>query len=212
MARTSQRHTSWHAATSIPLRFFGKHICRHPNGDITVSLERSYYYSILKHMDLDDNSNPTSTPSLRRPPAQQDSPLDPERHRIYRNNFWNAHLGISDASRPPARSERPRSTSVHPCTQQVREELVRQEGPALLDRLHERPPAQLAGDLLEALTRLSLRHLGRKPTRSIHSKAVSELWRWRADLEDTLRYQQFRNLPGPTRRQPNTAGQLPWTW
>ena len=69
-----------------PLRFWGKRISRHPNGDITVSLERSYiyYYSMLKNMDLDDNSNPTSTPSLRRPPAQQDSPLDPDRHHIYR--------------------------------------------------------------------------------------------------------------------------------
>ena len=31
-------------------------------------------------MSLDDNSNATSTPSLRRPPAQQDSHLDPDRH------------------------------------------------------------------------------------------------------------------------------------
>ena len=36
-------------------------------------------------MDLDaDNINPVSAPSLRRPPVQQDTPLDPERHRIYR--------------------------------------------------------------------------------------------------------------------------------
>ena len=35
-------------------------------------------------MDLDDNSNPTSTPSLRRPPAQRDVQLDPDRHHIYR--------------------------------------------------------------------------------------------------------------------------------
>ena len=67
-----------------PLRFSGKRICRHPNGDITVSLERSYYCNVLKNMDLDDNSNPTSTPSLRRPPAQQDSQLDPDRHHICR--------------------------------------------------------------------------------------------------------------------------------
>ena len=33
---------------------------------------------------LDNNSNPTSTPSLRRPPAQQDSHLDPDRHNVYR--------------------------------------------------------------------------------------------------------------------------------
>ena len=71
-------------ATQQPLRFLGKRICKHPNGDIMVSLERSYNYSMLKNMDLDDNINPTSTPSLRRPPAQQDTPLDPDRHHIYR--------------------------------------------------------------------------------------------------------------------------------
>ena len=67
-----------------PLRFLGKRICRHPNGDITVSVERSYYYSMLKHMGLDDNINPTSTPSLRRPPVPQNTSLDPDRHHIYR--------------------------------------------------------------------------------------------------------------------------------
>ena len=35
-------------------------------------------------MNLDNSSNPTSTPSLRRSPAQQDSHLDSERHHIYR--------------------------------------------------------------------------------------------------------------------------------
>ena len=70
--------------TQQPLRFLGKRICRHPNGDITVSLGRSYYYSMLKHVDLDDDNNPTSTPSLRRPPVQQDAQLDPDRHHIYR--------------------------------------------------------------------------------------------------------------------------------
>ena len=69
--------------TQQPLRFLGRRICRHPNGDITngditISLERSCYYNMFKHMDLDDNINPTSTPSLRRPPAQQDTPLDPD--------------------------------------------------------------------------------------------------------------------------------------
>ena len=39
---------------------------------------------MLENMDLDDDSNPTSTPSLQRPPAQQDSQLDPDRLRIYR--------------------------------------------------------------------------------------------------------------------------------
>ena len=66
-----------------PLRFLGKSICRHPSGDIMVSLERSYCYSMLKNMDLDDNNNHTSTLSLRRPPVHQDSHLDPDRHRIY---------------------------------------------------------------------------------------------------------------------------------
>ena len=56
----------------------------HPNGDMTLNLERSYYYSMLKHMDLDENINPTSTPSLRRPPVQQGAQLDPDRHRNYR--------------------------------------------------------------------------------------------------------------------------------
>ena len=51
--------------TQQPLRFLGKRICRHPNGDITISLERSYYYNMLKQMDLDaDNINPVSAPSL----------------------------------------------------------------------------------------------------------------------------------------------------
>ena len=83
-----------HSTTLIsqqPLRFLGKHISRNPNGDITVSLERSCYYSLLKSMDLDDNSNPTSTPSLRRPPAQQDSQPDPDRHHIYRKGVGMFH-------------------------------------------------------------------------------------------------------------------------
>ena len=68
-----------------PLRLLGKRICRHPDGDITISLERSYYYNMLKQMDLDaDNINPVSAPSLRRPPVQQDTPLDADRHHIYR--------------------------------------------------------------------------------------------------------------------------------
>ena len=39
---------------------------------------------MLKHMDLNDNVNPTLIPSLRRPPVQQDAQLDPDRHHIYR--------------------------------------------------------------------------------------------------------------------------------
>ena len=36
------------------------------------------------HTNLDKSSNTTSTPSLRRPPAQQVSHLDPDRHHVYR--------------------------------------------------------------------------------------------------------------------------------
>ena len=64
--------------------FLGKRICRHSNRDISISLERSYYYSTLKSMNLDDSSKTTSTPSLRRPPVQQASHLDPDRHHVYR--------------------------------------------------------------------------------------------------------------------------------
>ena len=49
----------------------------------------------------------------------------------------------------------------------------------------------------------SLRHLSRKLTRSIYSKAVSDLWR-RADLEDTLRRQWLRNLLGDNPTQPDS--------
>ena len=37
-----------------------------------------------------------------------------------------------------------------------------------------------------------------------HSKAVSDLWKRRAELEDTLRHQWFRNLPGDSSAQPNS--------
>ena len=49
---------------------------------------------------------------------------------------------------------------------------------------------------------LSLRHLNRKLTRPIQSKVVSDLWRRRADLSNTLRYQWLRNLPGDNPVQP----------
>ena len=62
----------------------------------------------------------------------------------------------------------------------------------------------MAGDLLEAPPGLSLRHLSRKLTRSIHSKAASDLWKRRAELEDTLRHQWFRNLPGDSPAQPDS--------
>ena len=91
-------------------------------------------------------------------------------------------------------------------TDPFRETLVRQEGEYLLERLrgvNEKHPAQMAGDLLEAPTGLSLRHLSRKFTRSIHSKAVSDLWKRRLDLEDTLRHQWLCNLPGDSPTQPD---------
>ena len=62
----------------------------------------------------------------------------------------------------------------------------------------------MAENLLEAPTGLSLRHLSRKLTRSIHSKAVSDLWKRRAKLEDTLRHQWLRNLPGDSPTQPDS--------
>ena len=64
------------------------------------------------------------------------------------------------------------------CAQQFSEDLVRQERPQLLERLRdlsEHPPAQMAGDLLEAPAGLSLLHLSRELTRSNQSKAVSDL-------------------------------------
>ena len=79
-----------------PLRFLRKGICRHPNGDITVSLERSYYYSMLKHVDLDNNNIYTivaATSSTTRfiTGSRLTSHLQQKR--------WNAHLGISSTSR-----------------------------------------------------------------------------------------------------------------
>ena len=97
----------------------------------------------------------------------------------------------------------PRATQ----TQQFREELVRQEAATLLDLLQgisEKPPALMTGDLLEAPAGLSLRHRSHKLTPSIHSKAVSDLWQRKADLDDTLRHQWFRNLPGDNPTQPES--------
>ena len=96
-------------------------------------------------------------------------------------------------------------------TDPFREAPVRQEGAHLFDSLRdisEKPPAQMAGDLLEAPAGLSLRHLSRKLTRSIYSKAVSDLWRRRTDLEDTLRHQWLHNLLGDNPTQPERS----WTW
>ena len=92
-------------------------------------------------------------------------------------------------------------------TDSFRHTLVRQEGDLLLERLRgisEKHPAQMAGDLLDAPPGLSLRHLSRKLTKSIHSKAVSDLWQRRADLSDTIRHQWFRNLPGDSPARPDS--------
>ena len=62
----------------------------------------------------------------------------------------------------------------------------------------------MAGDLLDAPPGLSPRHLSRKLTKSIHSKAVSDLWRRRAELSDTIRHQWLRNLPGDSPVQPES--------
>ena len=82
--------TSWHAATSIEVRQpetgrLGEekhHVLAYSttcssgtSRDATLFLQQ---LRMLKNMNLDDNSNPTSTPSLWRLPAQQESPLDPD--------------------------------------------------------------------------------------------------------------------------------------
>ena len=90
--------------TQQPLRFLGKRICRHPNGDITINLERSYYYS--KAHGPRDNINPTSTPSLRRPPVQQDTPLD------HLTSTALLECSSGHRSRPPIQSNGPHQT---PC-------------------------------------------------------------------------------------------------
>ena len=62
----------------------------------------------------------------------------------------------------------------------------------------------MAGDLMDAPPGLSLRHLSRKLTRSINSKAVSDLWKRRAELSETIRYQWLRNLPGDSPVRPDS--------
>ena len=81
--------------------------------------------------------------------------------------------------------------------------------------ISEHPPAQMARGRLEAAAGLRLRHPSHKLTRSIHSKAVSDLWRRRADLSETLQYQWPRDPghPSPTRQLPWTRGsRLPGKW
>ena len=86
-------------------------------------------------------------------------------------------------------------------TDPFRETVVRLEH---LRDISEKHPTHMAGDLLEAPVGLSLRHLSKKLTRSIHSKAVSELWQRRTDLEGTLRRQWLRKLPGDSPAQPDS--------
>ena len=88
-----------------------------------------------------------------------------------------------------------------------RHALVRQEGDSLLECLRgisEKHPAQMAGDLMDAPPGLSLRHLSHKLTKSIHSRAVSDLRRRRAELSDTIRHQWLRNLPGDSPARPDS--------
>ena len=65
----------------------------------------------------------------------------------------------------------------------------------------------MAGDLSEPPPGLSLRHLSRKLIKSIQSRAISDLWKRRAELGDTIRHQWIRNLPGdaPARPELTTA-------
>ena len=91
-------------------------------------------------------------------------------------------------------------------TDSFRHYLIRQEGDDLLERLRglsERHPTQMAGDLSDPPP-LSLRHLSRKLTKSIQSRAISDLWRRRADLDATLRHQWTRNLPGDAPARPES--------
>ena len=62
----------------------------------------------------------------------------------------------------------------------------------------------MAGDLSEPPPRLSLRHLSRKLAKSIQSRAISDLWKRRAELGDTLRHQWIRNLPGDAPARPES--------
>ena len=62
----------------------------------------------------------------------------------------------------------------------------------------------MAGDLSEPPPGLSLRHLSRKLTKSIHSRAISDLWKRRAELGDILRHQWIRNLLGDAPARPES--------
>ena len=63
---------------------------------------------------------------------------------------------------------------------------------------------QMAGDLTEPPPGLSLRHLSRKLTKSIQSRAISDLWKRRTELGDTIGHQWICNLPGDTPARPES--------
>ena len=92
-------------------------------------------------------------------------------------------------------------------TDSFRKELIQREGDVLMERLRgisERHPTHMAGDLSDPPPGLSLRHLSRKLTKSIQSRAISDLWRRRMDLDATLRHQWLRNLPGDSPARPES--------
>ena len=87
-------------------------------------------------------------------------------------------------------------------TDSFRKDLVNQEGGMLLERLRnlsEGHPTQMAGDLSDPPPGLSLRHLSRKLTKSIQSRAISDLW-----IGDALRHQWIRSLPGDAPARPDS--------
>ena len=72
------------------------------------------------------------------------------------------------------------------------------KGTRLYDNLRNFPT------LSDAPPGLSLRHLSRKLTTSIHSRAISDLWWRRADLDATRKHQWLRNLPGDSPARPES--------
>ena len=97
--------------TQQPLRFLGKRICRHPKGDITVSLERSYYYSMLKHMDLNDNINLDIDTIFAETPSTTRYTTGSRSTSHLPQSCWHAHLGITGTSRPPVHTKGSHQTS-----------------------------------------------------------------------------------------------------
>ena len=97
--------------TQQPRRFLGKHICRHPNGDITVSLEEVL---LLQHAqahgprrqhqsNIDAIFAETSSTTGYITGSRSTSHLPQSR--------WHAYLGITGTSRPPIPSKGSHQTS-----------------------------------------------------------------------------------------------------